>query len=101
MTNHSTKRRRRKQFKTLRYAKLLRRQNAQCGVGDCKFKLKRGTEVEIRKKGEREWRSHTMNKTTVMRTTGRCGPTLYMEFLNYQVRFTSPLLDDGSRHDRY
>lgn len=66
-----------------------------------KFTLKAGTQVEIRRRGESHWGPHTMKRTVEMRTTKRSHDTLYMEYLNFEVRYRAEFLDADTRFNRY
>lgn len=66
-----------------------------------KFTLKKGTEVEIRHRGETHWNPYTMRRTVEMRTKKRIHDTLYMEYLNFEVRYRAAFLDADTRFRRY
>ena len=67
-----------------------------------RFKLHAGQRVEIRRRSERDWNEHMMRRAVEMRTTARKHDTLYLEFLNFEVRVRADWLDDpDTRFWRY
>lgn len=67
-----------------------------------KYPLTKGTQVEVRRKADGGlWRPHTMRKTVVMRTTKRVHDTLYLEYLEYEVRYRNPSFITDERFHRY
>lgn len=66
-----------------------------------KFTLHAGMVVEIRTRGEKKWKSHIMRRTVEMRTIKRVHDTIYLEYLNFEVRYSAPFLDSDTRFRRY